>query len=302
MDRRRFLVSAAAAWPLSEVGASLSAPPAPAQEFPNPAGDDLYKPWVGQPGKDVVWVPTPDELVRRMLERAKVGSADLVFDLGCGDGKIPIAAARLHGAIAKGIEYEPDLAALARRNVERAGVADKVEIITGDIFDPLLQERFMRATVITLYLFPHLNLKLRPSLLAMRPGTRVVSHAFHMSEWEPDDVFSVDGRDAFYWVVPTKVEGRWNLRAGGGWEGSVDLVQRFQRIGGTLTIRERTQPLLGPFLNGDTLGFTFVDSDEYVKSVRMTTRGDMAEGALRFLRFAMPIEGRRQSSPGANSR
>ena len=302
MDRRRFLMSAAVAWPLSAASASLSAPPAPAQEFPNPAGDDLYKPSVGQPGKDVVWVPTPDELAKRMLERANVGSADLVFDLGCGDGKIPIAAARLFGAIAKGIEYEPDLAALARRNVERAGVADKVEIITGDIFDPMLQERFMRATVITLYLLPHLNLKLRPSLLAMRPGTRIVSHAFHMSEWEPDDVFAVDGNDAFYWVVPTKVEGRWNLRANTGWEGTIDLVQRFQRIGGTLTIRGRTQPLLGPFLNGETLGFTFVDSDEYVKSVRMTTRDDLAEGALRFSRFAVPINGRRQAGPGTTSR
>ena len=297
MDRRRFLLSAAATWPLAGVGASRAAPPAPGRDFPNPAGDELYKPSVGQPGKDVVWVPTPDDLVKRMLERAKVGSDDLLFDLGCGDGKIPIAAARLHGAIAKGIEYEPELAALARRNVERAGVADKVEIITGDIFDPMLQERFKRATVITLYLLPHLNLKLRPTLLAMRPGTRVVSHAFHMSEWEPDDVFVVDGRDAFYWVVPRKVEGRWTLRTDSGWEGTIDLVQRFQRIGGTLTLRGRTQPLLGPFLNGETLGFTFVDNDEYVKSVRMTTRGDLAEGALRFLRFAVPIEARRQAGP-----
>ena len=247
-------------------------------------------------------MPTPDELVKRMLERARVGSSDLVFDLGCGDGKIPIAAARLHGAIAKGIEYEPELAALARRNVERAGVADKVEIITGDIFDPMLQERFMRATVITLYLLPHLNLKLRPSLLAMRPGTRIVSHAFHMSEWEPDDVFAVDGRDAFFWVVPTKAAGRWTLRANTGWEGTIDLVQRFQRIGGTLTIRGRTQPLLGPFLSGETLGFTFVDSDEYVKSVRMTTRGDVAEGALRFSRMAVPIEGKRQPAAGTSPR
>ena len=150
MDRRRFVMLAAAALPLAGYGIPATA----FNQAPSPDGDDLYKPSVGQPGKDVVWVPTPDALVRRMLEQAKVGPEDLVFDLGCGDGKIPIAAAGLFGAIAKGIEYEPDLAALARRNAERAGVADKVEIITGDIFDPLLQERFMRATVITMYLLP----------------------------------------------------------------------------------------------------------------------------------------------------
>src|SRR6186997_2366936 len=118
MDRRRFLVLAAAALPVA--GSALHA--SGFDQAPAPEGDEFYKPAVGQPGKDVVWVPTPDALVLRMLEQAKVGPADLVFDLGCGDGKIPIAAAKQFGAAAAGIEYEPDLAALARRNVERAGV------------------------------------------------------------------------------------------------------------------------------------------------------------------------------------
>src|SRR6185295_6043620 len=112
---------------------------------------------------------------------------------------------------------------LARRNAERAGVADKVEIITGDIFDPKLQERFLRATVITMYLLPHLNLRLRPLILAMRPGTRVVSHEFHMSDWEPDEVFSADGREAFFWLVPANATGRWKLQAESGWEATIEL-------------------------------------------------------------------------------
>jgi SAM-dependent methyltransferase len=293
MDRRSFLTLAAVALPLGG-----SAPPASGfDQAPSKEGDEFYQPAVGQPGKDVVWVPTPDALVQRMLEQAKVGPEDLLFDLGCGDGKIPIAAAKQFGAIAKGIEYEPDLAALARRNAERAGVADKVEIITGDIFDPQLRERFMRATVVTMYLLPNLNLRLRPSLLAMRPGTRIVSHAFHMSDWEPDVVFSAEGREAFFWLVPANAAGRWKLRADGGWEGTIDLTQRFQRVGGTLRIKGRSQPLLGPDLRGDVLGFTFVDSDGKVRTVRATMRGDRLEGTLRYARLVTPLTGQRQ--PGA---
>ena len=288
MDRRRFL-SLAAALPFAGAGSHASAfDPTPSKD-----GDEFYSPTVGQPGKDVVWVPTPDALVQRMLEQAKVGPEDLVFDLGCGDGKIPIAAAKQFGAVAKGIEYEPELAALARRNADRAGVADKVEIITGDIFDPQLRERFMRATVITMYLLPNLNLRLRPSLLAMRPGTRIVSHAFHMSDWEPDVVFSAEGCEAFYWLVPANAAGRWKLRADSGWDGTIELAQRYQRVGGTLRIKGRSQPLLGPDLRGDTLGFTFVDSDGKVRTVRVAVRGDRLEGTLRYARLVTPLMGQR---------
>ena len=285
MDRRRFVLAAAA---LPFAGSAL--PAFGFDQSPTLEGDEFYKPSVGQPGKDVVWVPTPDALVQRMLEQAKVGPADLVFDLGCGDGKIPIAAARQFGAIAKGIEYEPDLAALARRNAERAGVADKVEIITGDIFDPQLRERFQRATVITMYLLPVLNLRLRPAILAMRPGTRVVSHAFHMSDWEPDEVFSAEGREAFFWLVPANASGRWKLEAED-WEGTIELAQRFQRVGGTLRIKGRSQPLLGPDLRGDALGFTFVDSDGKVRTVRATLHGDRLEGTLRYAHLVTPLTG-----------
>src|SRR5215470_1631551 len=134
-------------------------------------GDELYRPRLRQPGKDVMWLPTPDAMVTRMLEAAKTNRDDVVHDLGAGDGRIPIAAAREFGARAVGIEYDADLAALARRNAERAGVADKVAIVRGDIFS----EDFSKATVVTLYLLPELNQQLRPRLLQMKPGTRVVS-------------------------------------------------------------------------------------------------------------------------------
>ena len=292
MNRRRFMMTLAAA---TAPALPAITPSIFAQDFPNPAGDELYKPTYGQSGKDVVWIPTPDSLVRRMLEIAKVTNQDLVFDLGAGDGKIPIAAARFFGATAKGIEYNAEMASLARRNAERAGVSDKVEIITGDIFDPKLQQRFMQANIITMYLLPDLNLRLRPSILQMRPGTRVVSHAFHMGEWEPDETFSVDNRDAFYWIVPVNVQGRWTLREdSNGWEGAVDLTQRFQRVGGTMLIKNKTQPLLGAYVNGEVLGFTFVDADDKVRSVRVTVRGDNAEGGLRSAGVATTIKGQRR--------
>jgi SAM-dependent methyltransferase len=135
-------------------------------------GDDKYKPRVGQEGKDVVWVPTSNELLAIMLKTAKVTSNDLVYDLGSGDGRIAIAAAKNFGARAIGIEFNPEMAQLAQRNVDRSGVSDRVKIINGDIF----VEDFSQATVVTMYLLPELNIALRPTILKMKPGTRVTSH------------------------------------------------------------------------------------------------------------------------------
>jgi hypothetical protein len=143
-----------------------------------------YAPKLGQMGKDVMWLPTRDELVTQMLTAAQVSPEDEVVDLGAGDGKIAIAAARQFGARAWGIEYNKDLAALAQRNAEKAGVAGRVRIVQGDIF----KEDFSRASVVTLYLLEELNEQLRPTLLGMRPGTRVVSNTFGMGDWEPDQV------------------------------------------------------------------------------------------------------------------
>jgi hypothetical protein len=239
-------------------------------------GDQIYQPTIGQAGKDVVWIPTPDALVMRMLTAAEVTKDDVVYDLGAGDGKIPIAAAKQFGVSAVGIEYNADMANLARRNAERAGVDKTVKIITGDIF----VEDFSKATVVTMYLLPELNLKLRPILLKMKPGTRVTSHQFNMGEWEPDQHFQADGRDGYLWVVPASVAGEWTLRQENGVESTFALVQRYQKVAGTLTSGGRTQPLLGASVRGDKLAFSFVDADNNLRSVRFVVSGDAMRGEI----------------------
>ena len=261
-----------------------------AQDFPQ-YGDELYRPRLRQPGKDVMWLPTPDAMVTRMLRAARTTSEDLVYDLGAGDGKIAIAAAKEFGAKAVGIEYDSDLAALARRNAQRLGLAGKVTIVQGDIF----KEDFSRATVVTLYLLPDLNHHLRPQLLQMKPGTRVVSHLWDMGEWEPDDTFRIGESEAFLWIVPARVEGRWTLRDDReSWQGELELTQQFQRIGGTLTIRGKTQPLLGAYVQGEIIGFTFVDQDGGLRSARARVTGATLSGSLRFVGNLTRIAGRRQ--------
>jgi SAM-dependent methyltransferase len=230
-------------------------------------------------------------MVEQMLRMAKTTSSDVVYDLGAGDGRLPIVAAKAFGATAVGIEYDADLVALARRNAERAGVAGKVTIIRGDIF----KEDFSRATVVTLYLLPDLNQQLRPSLLAMKPGTRVVSHAWDMGEWEPDATSRIGESEAFLWIVPARVQGRWSLRGEGGFfAGKLELTQQFQRVGGTLTLRGKAQPLLGAYVEGEYLGFTFVDLDGGVRSVRARIDGDTLAGSLRFAGTLTAVSGRRR--------
>src|SRR3989304_10191331 len=175
-----------------------------------------YTPSVGQSGKDVVGVPSPQALVDKMLDMAKVTPADFVMDLGSGDGRTVITAAK-RGARAHGIEYNPDLVVLSRRNAAAAGVGNRATFAQADIF----QSDFSQATVITLFLLTDLNLKLRPTLLSLKPGTRVVSNSFKMGEWEPDQVFEL-GCDtyctAYLWIVPGRVQGKWQLPQGGlGW-------------------------------------------------------------------------------------
>lgn len=241
------------------------------------SGDEVYQPRPGQPGKDVVWIATPDALVTRMLAAVKTTKDDLVYDLGSGDGKIPIAAAKEYGAKAVGIEYNPEMAEFARRNVKRAGVEHLVNITTGDIF----VEDFSKATVVTMYLLPQLNVKLRPIILGMKPGTRVTSHQFDMGDWEPDQHLKVETRDAYVWIVPANVGGEWALKdERGSFSGTLNLVQRYQRIGGTLALGGKTQPLLGAWMDGDKLGFSFIGSDNKLQSARMKVSGSDMTGAL----------------------
>ena len=235
-----------------------------------------YKPKVGQEGKDVIWVPTPEGLIDKMLAAAKVNDKDTLFDLGAGDGIIAITAARKYGAKSVGIEYNPDMAQFARRKVAEAGLTDKVKIITGDIF----QEDFSSANVVTLYLMPHLNLKLRPILLKMKPGTRVVSNTFTMGEWEPDETVFDQHWKGYFWVVPAQIEGAWVMTGMEGGPLRLNISQSFQNIGGTLTRGGQTLTLLGAKLRGDEVKFQFVTPDRKVHAFSGRLEGRRLTGTV----------------------
>ena len=195
---------------------------------PSTAGPGTFVPQVGQAGKDVIWVPTPETLVERMLSMAKVTPQDYVVDLGSGDGRTVIAAAKKFGANALGVEFNPDMVALSERGAAEAGVAERAKFVRGDIF----QADFSKATVITMYLLPDLNVRLRPRLLQLKPGTRVVSHAFNMGDWEPDQRLEIDNRTALMWIVPARVSGGWRFK---GPQGSfdADFKQTYQLLLGS---------------------------------------------------------------------
>ena len=235
-----------------------------------------YEPQVGQAGKDVIWVPTPDEVVDRMLRMAQVGPNDVVYDLGAGDGKIAIAAAKKFGARSTGIEYNPDMAKHAQGNVEKAGVTGRARILNGDIF----VINFSEATVVTMYLLPNLNMKLRPTLLAMKPGTRVVSHSFTMEDWEADEISSMDGRRAYFWVVPAQVGGSWALETGAE-KNEISFEQRFQKIEGTVNLGLTQGGLRDARLRGFTIGWALVDNNGVLKVYSGRVSGAKMEGSWR---------------------
>src|SRR5207247_1388638 len=206
--------------------------------------------------KDVIWVPTPDDVVDRMLTMAQVTPSDFVIDLGSGDGKIAILAARKFGARSLGIEYNPDMVKLSQNSAQAAGVAGKASLRNADIF----ATDFSQASVITMYLLPGLNMKLRPQILSMRPGTRVVSHSFTMEDWEADEISTVDGRRAYFWVVPANVMGSWTLESNGQ-KTDLSLEQTFQKIIGTVALGAVHGGLRDPRLRGASISFAFVDGD-----------------------------------------
>jgi precorrin-6B methylase 2 len=236
-----------------------------------------YEPQVGQAGKDVIWVPTPDEVVDRMLTMAQVKPNDIVYDLGAGNGKIAIAAAKKFGATATGIEYNPDMARHAQGNVVAAGVQDKARIVQGDIF----ATNFSDATVVTMYLLPGLNMKLRPTLLQMRPGTRVVSHSFTMEDWEADEISSMDGRRAYFWVVPAQVGGSWQLESANE-KSELSFEQRFQKIEGNISLGAATQGgLRDARLRGFNISFAVVDNAGVLRNYSGRVVGGKMEGSWR---------------------
>jgi len=223
-----------------------------------------YTPSVGQEGKDVIWVPTPNELITKMLDMAKLTPSDVHFDLGSGDGRTVIAAAK-RGTKAVGVEYNPDMVELSKRNAQKEGatIAARTEFIRGDIFET----DFSKATVLTLYLLPSLNLKLRPTILNMKPGTRVVSHAFTMGDWTADQTEQVEGRTAYLWIVPAKVDGNWRTEGG-----ELALKQTFQKIEGSMG----GKAISNATLRGNAISFS-ADGREYSGQVN----GDRIEGTVK---------------------
>jgi hypothetical protein len=203
---------------------------------------------VCQQGKDVVWVPSPQELVDKMLDMAKVTPNDYVMDLGSGDGRTVITAAK-RGVRAVGVEFNADMVALSKRNAAKAGVSDKASFVEADIFRTDLSP----ATVITLFLLTDLNLKLRPTILTLKPGTRIVSNTFRMGDWEPDQTVEL-GCDtyctAYLWIVPARVEGRWKTA-----EGELALKQEYQKVSGTLKSGNVSAPISRGSLRGDQISF-----------------------------------------------
>ena len=228
---------------------SLSAAGAFAQAQP---ATPVYEPSVGQAGKDVVWVPTPQALVDKMLNMAKVTPSDYVIDLGSGDGRTVITAAK-RGVRALGIEYNPDMVELSKRAAAKENVADKATFMKADLFE----SDFSKATVITMFLLPDINLKLRPKILGLKPGTRIVSNTFTMGEWTADSSVTADEKEgcrsycvAYLWIVPAKVDGTWKLA-----QGELQLKQDFQMLSGTLKTGDKSVPVTGR-MRGDQITFT----------------------------------------------
>ena len=249
MKRFRHLITLAAAFTVSAGMLTINA-----QEN-NQA--DKFVPEVGQQGKDVVWVPTPQELVNKMLQIGKVTPNDYVIDLGSGDGRTVISAAKI-GAKAVGIEYNPDMVALSKENAKKEGVGDKTEFLQADLYETDLS----KATVITMFLLPEINLKLRPRLLDLKPGTRIVSNTFTMGEWEADMEVTTEENwnswnTAYLWIIPAKVDGKWKLG-----DGELELVQEYQFVRGTFKAGIRSQLVTDGRLEGNT--FTFrINDDTY---------------------------------------
>jgi SAM-dependent methyltransferase len=245
--------------------------PPPAQQKPPdapPAQQKPYEPTVGQAGKDVVWVPSPEALVEKMLDMAKVTAQDYVIDLGSGDGRTVIAAAK-RGARALGIEYNPDMVELSKRNAAAAGVSDKASFVKADIFE----SDFSKATVITMFLLPSLNLQLRPKLLDLAPGTRLVSNSFTMEAWQDDDTVTL-AQDctswctAHFWIVPAKVAGTWKVG-----QDTLTLSQEFQMVSGTLG----SKPITAGRLRGADITF-IVGNTEYTGRVNGNTMSGNVKG------------------------
>ena len=234
------------------------------------AGSKPFEPTVGQAGKDVVWVPTPQATVERMLDLAKVTPQDFLMDLGSGDGRTVITAAK-RGLRAQGIEYNPDMVELSTRNAKAAGVTDRATFVKADLFET----DFSKAQVVTMFLLPSINLRLRPKILDMRPGTRIVSNTFTMDDWQADESATITNDctswcTAHLWIVPAKVGGAWQLG-----QGSLTLTQTFQMVAGTLG----STPISDGRLRGEEITFTAGNAKYTGRVSGNTMSGTMTGGS-----------------------
>ncbi len=262
--------------------------------IPAASAASIYTPALGQAGKDVPWVPTPEPLVDRMLTMAQVGPGDLVIDLGSGDGRTVLAAAKKFGARATGIEFDARLVAHARRRAAAAGLAPpRVQFIQGDIYEA----DFSEATVITLYLMPSINKRLRPTLLKMRPGTRVVSHQFAMDDWQPDETSNLGARTAHLWIVPADVGGTWALTMPDGSTVDLELAQKYQHVSGRVRYGDIGAGLRDVHLRGDALRFRLVDQSGKTHDFTGRITGDRMSGTVHAGGKAVPWTATRTAAP-----
>jgi SAM-dependent methyltransferase len=243
---------------LLAAAAALAAGPAAAQATPQ----------IGQVSKDSVWVPTPERMIRRMLQMADVTADDLVVDLGSGDGRIPVYAAKHFGARAIGVELEENLVRMSIESARAQGVADRARFFQQDLFEFDLSG----ATVIALYISPGVMSKLKPRLLGLKPGTRVVSHFFTLADWEPDETIRVDDRTGHLWIVPADVRGTWKVRTADDVL-EVTLQQDHQRLEARATREGREVPVLSPRLRGTEITFVSFDANGDTRQYRGRVAG-----------------------------
>jgi len=229
-----------------------------------------YEPELGQEGKDVIWYPTPQVLVDKMLDMAKLTPADYLIDLGSGDGRIVITAAK-RGVNAAGIEYNPDMVEFAKKNAAKEGVADKTDFIKADLYEYDLS----KATVITMFLLPEINLKMRPKLLELKPGTRIITNTFSMQDWTYDEMQEIDDESitwntAYLWIVPAKVEGTWKCN-----EGELKLAQNYQMVSGNLNSGGKSMEITSGKLRGDEFRFVCNGANYKCRVNKNSIKGSM---------------------------
>ncbi|MBP1596220.1 MAG: SAM-dependent methyltransferase [Acidobacteria bacterium] len=251
---------------------------APAQQAQQAQQTKQFQPEVGQAGKDVVWVPTPQALVDKMLDMAKLTPQDFLVDLGSGDGRTVITAAK-RGARALGIEFNPDMVELSIASALKEGVSERAKFMKADIFE----SDFTQATVVTMFLLPGINMKLRPKLLDMKPGTRIVTNSFTMEDWQADESATVEDGcttwcTAYLWIVPAKVAGTWKLASG-----ELVLNQEFQSLGGTFTSNGKSMTVSDAKMRGDQITFT-AGGAAYTGRVK----GDRMDGTVSINGKAVP--------------